>query len=83
MAKKQFYIIFCPEENTWLTNSKQRNRTNAQLSDTLPPRLFTTHLATQNVLNWWREGDYDIILTPIPERKQLNLEIRKISLEIL
>jgi hypothetical protein len=94
MKSRDYYIVVDNMTSRWLPVCSKRNATSAELTNTLPPRLFVSRIAAQLALNWWKEGiwynkyrsyfegeyDIDLEVTKIPSRSEVDLRVVKVRL---
>lgn len=60
----EYYIIRNKLTGAMLPITRARNKTSANLSRKLPPRLFSRREAAQQALQWWLEGEWHCVCTP-------------------
>ena len=94
---KTFYIVIDKENKKhMLAKRSSRSATNQELSNKGAPRLFTTKLAAQNAISWWKSGkwgmyrhstwdepqDWFLDVIKMPERDKIKLIIHPVKIDL-
>lgn len=88
-----YYILLSTADGSWVPNTSQRSKTSAELTKSMPPRLFTSYQSAAIALEWWLEGvwakrwdtqagEYDVVSFPKPHRQEAGMEVAKVKLII-
>lgn len=91
------YIVIDKKTKKYIpqVNSKSKSRTNTELTDKLPPRLFKSKAAAQQSIRWWKSGrwgmysssgymeppDWYLDVIRAPEREKIELVIRPLTID--